>query len=52
VVVFGQGGLEIGCGDMVWAPVVSTPLHEEDQRHQFVFAAFVLAQQQGALLAR
>jgi hypothetical protein len=29
VVVFGQGGLEIGCGDMVWASLISTPLHEE-----------------------
>ena len=27
--VFGQSGLEIGCGDMVWAPLISTPLHEE-----------------------
>jgi hypothetical protein len=29
VVVFGQGGLEIGGGDMVWASLVSTPLVEE-----------------------
>ena len=29
MVVFGQGGLEIGGGDMVWAPLVSTPLDEE-----------------------
>ena len=26
---FGQGGLEIGRGDMVWASLVATPLHEE-----------------------
>src|SRR5271165_2004389 len=29
VVVFGQGGLEIGGGDMVWTSLVSTPLDEE-----------------------
>ena len=29
MVVFGQGGLEIGRGDMVWASLVATPLHEE-----------------------
>jgi hypothetical protein len=29
VMVFGQGGLEIGCGDMVWTSLVSAPLHEE-----------------------
>ena len=29
MVVFGQGGLEIGCGDMVWASLISAPLHEE-----------------------
>jgi hypothetical protein len=29
VVVFGQGGLEIGGGEMVWASLVSTPLDEE-----------------------
>jgi hypothetical protein len=29
VVVCGQGGLEIGGGDMVWASLVSTPLDEE-----------------------
>ena len=29
MVVFGQGGLEIGCDDMVWASLVSAPLHEE-----------------------
>jgi hypothetical protein len=29
VVVFGQGRLEIGGGNMVWASLVSTPLHEE-----------------------
>ena len=27
MVVFGQGKLEIGCGEMVWAS--PTPLHEE-----------------------
>lgn len=27
VVFFGQGGLEIGCGEMNWALLVSTPLH-------------------------
>jgi hypothetical protein len=26
VVVFGQGGLAIGCGDMVWASLVAAPL--------------------------
>ena len=112
MVVFGQGGLEIGCGDVVWAALVSTPLYEEaiaqaqhhsenqhrvvvahpaavvvvgdiqalmlttlnapiipvqtqpvcriesrgldtgDQRHQFVFAAFGLAQQQSGLLSQ
>jgi hypothetical protein len=29
MVVFGQGKLEIGCGEMVWASLISTPLHEE-----------------------
>ena len=29
MVVFGQGGLEIGRGDVVWASLVATPLHEE-----------------------
>ena len=29
MVVFGQGGLEIGGGDMVWTSLVSTPLNEE-----------------------
>jgi hypothetical protein len=29
VVVIGQGGLETGGGDMVWASLVSTPLDEE-----------------------
>jgi hypothetical protein len=29
VVVFGQSGLEIGCGDMVWASLITAPLHEE-----------------------
>ena len=28
MVVFGQGGLEISRGDMVWASLVATPLHE------------------------
>ena len=28
MVVFGQGGLEIGCGDLVWASLVCAPLHE------------------------
>jgi hypothetical protein len=47
VVVFGKGGLEIGCGDIVWASLVSTPLHEEaiaqaqhhcENRHSVVVA--------------
>ena len=29
MVIFGQGGLGIGCGDMVRAALISTPLHEE-----------------------
>ena len=29
MVVFGQGGLEIGRGDMVWTSLVPPPLHEE-----------------------
>jgi hypothetical protein len=29
VLVFGQGGLEIGCGDMVWASLLCAPLQEE-----------------------
>ena len=27
--VFGQSGLEIGCGDMVWTSLVSAPLDEK-----------------------
>jgi hypothetical protein len=29
VVVFGQGGLEISGGDMVWTSLISVPLDEE-----------------------
>ena len=112
MVVFGQGGLEICRGDMIWASLVGSPLHEKaitqsqhhsenqhsvivtdpaavvvvgdiqtlmqsalnapglpvqtypvcgiqtrglqagDQRHQFIFAAFGLTQQQGGLLGQ
>ena len=112
MVVFGQGGLEICGGDMIWASLVGAPFHEKaitetqhhsenqdsvmvtdpaavvvvgdiqalmqtalnapgvpvqtypvcgiqtrglqagDQRHQFIFAAFGLTQQQGGLLCQ
>jgi hypothetical protein len=29
VVIFGQKGLEIGGGNMVWAPFALAPVHEE-----------------------
>ena len=29
MVVFGQGGLEVGGGEMIWASLVGTPFHEK-----------------------
>lgn len=49
MVVFGQGRLEIGCGEMVWASLVSAPLHEEDgvwQAKVFFMERFISRAQQ------